>query len=187
MELKDWIELVKTTDLKKKQVKEAFKVAIEQNSAELAYELACLPPEETNRELAEKIVLNAKDPHFSYLFARDIPHANVKMHEKLCLKSKDLETAVDFARDIPTANVSAFEKIILDSQSAEYSYKFVEDVEGADVKYHQQNVINSRDEYYIKKFRDLDVAGIEKRTLSLALGRCAKIKKPATKEDTNEM
>ena len=174
-----WVELVKTTDLSQRKVLEAFKVAMKENNAELAYELACLPQEETNRELAEKIVLRSKNPHFCYLFARDIPNANVKMHEKVCLKSKDLDTAIDFARDIPNANIQSFEKLILDARDPKYSYMFVEDVEQANIKLHQDIIIYSRNEEYIKKLRNLDYDGINKRTLSLALGRCTRSKNSA--------
>ena len=193
MELKDWIELVDSGEkLTKKQVAEAFKVAVKENSAELAYKLALLPADVTNRGVAEKIVLKAKNPHVCYEFARDISGANIAENQKICLKSDDYETMIDFASDVPTADTKAFETIILAQQNPKYSYRFVCDVENANIKQHQKIVANSRNEEYIRKFRDLEYDGIDKRNLNLALGRAtreknAKVEKSSVKSNEKEL
>ena len=192
MELKDWIEFFDSDEkLTKKKVAEAFKVAVEKNSAELAYKLALLPEEITNRKVAEKIVLKAKNPYVCYEFARDIPNANISAHQKICLKSNDYEAMIGFASDVPDADTKAFETIILSLQNPEYSYRFVCDVESANIKQHQKIVANSRNEEYIKKFRDLEYDGINKRKLNLALGRAtrnknAKVEKSPVKSNEKE-
>ena len=193
MELKDWIELVDSGEkLTKKQVAEAFKVAVKENSAELAYKLALLPADVTNRGVAEKIVLKAKNPYVCYEFARDIPNANISAHQKICLKSNDYEAMIGFASDVPSADKKAFETIILSLQNPEYSYEYVHSVENANIKQHQKIVEASRSEEYIKKFRDLEYDGINKRKLNLALGRATrnknvKDKKSPVKSDEKEL
>ena len=62
MELKDWIEKAENEYLTKTELKNAMKVAEENNSAKLAYDLACI--EGADRKSAERIVLNAKDPKY---------------------------------------------------------------------------------------------------------------------------
>ena len=177
MSAKKWIEIVDSGEITKKQVVEAFQVALKENSAELAYKLALLPPDMTNRKVAEKIVLKAKNPYVCYEFARDIPGANVKAHEKICLESDDYNSMIEFASDVPNANTKAFETIILSLHNGDYSYRFLTSVTGASVSQHQKVITDSRDEKLIRLFGSLDIKGVNPKEISAALARCARSRK----------
>ena len=130
MEVKELVKLVQENGhaLSKKSLKDAVKFAKKCGDAELAYELACIIEGNERLEM-EKIVLKAQEPKFCYLFARDIPNANVKAHQSVILNKKSAEFSVEFASDISNVDVRALSNVVLESKNPEYAYKFALEVD----------------------------------------------------------
>ena len=178
MDLEKVIEKVENegTFLSKPYLNTAMLIAIQKHSAKLAYDLACVLEKQTDRKKMEKVVLEAKNPEYSYMFARDIAGADIKKHQEVVVESNDVEQAVNYASDIPGADVKTLEQIVLASENAKCLYEFAMSVENADIKALGKELVKTKDVDYIKKFED-NVENADMNLLRLARGRITKMKK----------
>lgn len=165
--------------LTKEYLKAAMQLAKQKNSAELAYELACVLDGKDRRKM-EIVVLAQNNPEFSYKFARDIPGAELKRHQNVIIRAKNAEYALDYAVDIPGANIKKLQSIVLESENPEYLFEFAYGAPGADIKALETELIKTKDVEYIKKFEEnVDDANV--RALRLARGRITKMAKKLPK------
>jgi hypothetical protein len=96
----------------------------------------CFNNKETaNIKAHEKVILNSKDPHYCYLFARDIYNANIKGHEKIILDSRNTYYCYLFARDIFNSNKDSLFKTILESKDLDYIKHFYDNIDFDKAKY----------------------------------------------------
>jgi len=72
----------------------------------------------------EKMVLECKTS-WCYHFARYIPGANIKAHEQVILEIKDPLFSYCFAKDIPEANIEEHFKVILNSGDKKWLNYFI--------------------------------------------------------------
>jgi hypothetical protein len=93
----------------------------------------------------EQEVINSKDPRKSYLFAKDVPGANIQELQKVVLSS--FPYSYFFAKDVPGANIQELQKVILSSPY--YSYLFAKDVPGANIQELQKVVLNEPESSYL--------------------------------------
>ena len=180
------IEMVQSKgyDLPIETIRNYIELAKKEKNAELAYELACLvdvlsPKDKRDLELA---VIRAKDPKFSYLFARDIPGAHIRNHEQVIMDAKDLFYVCEFACDVFGARIEKLQQLIFDSKDPKYAYLFAYYVDRASVKKLETIVVESQDPTYIRKFM-YDIENSNKKILSLALGRISKSAKSRSFSD----
>ncbi len=119
----------------------------------------------------EKVILDAKDPSYSLVFAKETKNADIQAHQKVIMEYgsmryirsfasvegadiKSLEDVVlkrgtlddikDFAMMVPGVNISAFQQKIIDSKNAEACFFFAWDVKGADIKALEKVVLESK-------------------------------------------
>jgi len=69
----------------------------------------------------EDIVLSFKNPIYSFLFALQVPEANIQLHEQVVLNSKNDGLCCEFAEHVPGANIEEHFKLILNSGN-KYSF-----------------------------------------------------------------
>ncbi len=181
MDLTNLIDSVKneSAEMSTLSIKRAINIAIAESSPELAYELACIVDNgviknvERLRMDLEKVVIKSKNPEFAYLYARDIPGANIEMLEKVVLDAKNPYYSCEFASDIPNANTQKHQEIVIKSKDVQMAYRFALYVDNADLGPLENMVIKSQDPKLIYKFRET-VVNANTRKLNLAL---AKLKK----------
>ena len=156
-------------DLSKIFFKNAVELAKKEKSAELAYELALVADNGKNanvekiREELCKVVEESNNPKFSYLYARDIPKANIPALQKVVEESNDAESAINFASDIYNIDITKLQQIVLDSKNPKYAYQFAKYVEKADVKSMEDIVVKSKDIKLIENFaKDVDGANTKR-------------------------
>lgn len=129
--------------------KSAMDLAKKENSAKLAYELALVADNGKNKDVKNiwaelgKIVESSKNPEFAYLYARDIPNANIPALQKVVENSKNAEYAVEFASDIYGIDITNLQQIVLDSKDPKYAYRFAKYVDNADTKSLKNIVLKS--------------------------------------------
>ena len=149
--------------------KSAMELAKKEKSAELAYELALVADNGKNtnvekiREELCKVVEESNNPKFAYLYARDIPKANIPALQKVVEESKDAECATNFAADIYNIDITKLQQIVLDSKNPKYAYQFAKYVEKADVKSLEDIVAKSKDIKLIEDFvKDVEGANTKR-------------------------
>ena len=77
---------------------------------------------------------------------------NVKENEQIVLQSKNLHWSYHFAKNIKGANIKAHEQIILEFKKPSCCCWFARDVFGANIEEHFKVIINSRDKYWFNYF-----------------------------------
>lgn len=113
----------------------------------------------------EEVVLEAGKPRYNYLFAFNVPRANIKAHEQKVIESGDPECCYLFARFIKGADIKALEKAVLAARNPKWCYFFARYIPGADIKAHEYVVIKSKSaEFNIKFARDIPGARIKKHS-----------------------
>ena len=176
MDLTNLIDSVKNkkTRLSTLSIKRAINIAIAEGSPELAYELACIVDNgviknvEKLRKDLEIVVIKSKNPEFAYLYARDIPGANINVLEKVVLEAKNPYYSCEFASDIPNANIDKHQNVVINSKDAQTAYRFALYVEKADIKTLENIVIKSQDAKLIFNFREnIEYANVKKLNLAL--------------------
>ena len=184
IDFNDLIELVKSTELTATQVKKALRVAERVKSAELAYEIAC--NEEVGRKRAEEIVLKIANPKFNYLFARDIPNANVNAHQNVLISRKAYSELCDFAGDVADADVFGIMDIILATKNPELAYKFAKCV---DLHFFIKNRLIKKDAKLQKMIDSDEFKNAKKnfKTKSTILGKQMRAELKTNSERKNEI
>ena len=150
-----------------------FKIAMElakkENSAELAYELALIVENGKNKDIENKraelckVVVNSQNPKFAYLYARDIPKADIQSLQKVVEVSKNAEYATEFAADIYGIDITNLQQVVLESKEPNFAYRFAKYVENCDVKSLENIVAKSKDIELIQKFvNDIEGANVKR-------------------------
>ncbi len=123
-------------------------IICEKCTAEQIYRIANLGLKSTNIKKLANAIIARKDPKYNYMFAKDIPGADIRAHAQAIIESKDSEYNYMFAKDIPGADIKAHAQAIIESKDPLYNYKFAKDIPGADIKAHAQAIIESKDPLY---------------------------------------
>ena len=94
---------------------------------------------------------------FNYLFAKDIPGANIKVQEQAVLKCRNPEFSYQFVKDIPGADMESHQKVIIENGISavgynKYIYLFAANIPGADIKALAAQMNRAYDEHYICLF-----------------------------------
>ena len=76
----------------------------------------------------EKIVLECKNLHWSYFFAKNIKGADIKAHERVILEFKNPQYSCYFAANIPGANIEEHFKVIYNSGDKYWLNRFIKEV-----------------------------------------------------------
>ena len=106
-------------------------------------------------------IIKSKSPYWNYLFARNIPVANVSEHEKIIKESYNYKYIIEFARGVHGANVRELGRIIANNADPYWNYIFARYVPGANIKAHAKTVIDSGNIEINYKF-SRDIIGTDK-------------------------
>lgn len=173
MESNLYLEKVKEKGhkLSKLFIKSAVDIAKKEVSAELAYELALIVDngrtkdvDKVRKELCD-VVVKSNNPKFAYLYARDIPKADIPALQTIVENSENPEYATEFASDISGIDITKLQSIVVSSKNAFYAYRFAKYVDNADVKSLENVVAKSEDVNIIENFMN-DIDGVNNRRLN---------------------
>ena len=95
----------------------------------------------------EKIILECKDPEYSYKFSSNIKGADIKAHERVVIESKNPEYCYLFAKDIEDADIEALQEVVIRSKNPKYCYLFALNVKGADIE-RLRKIVMKKDKGY---------------------------------------
>ena len=111
----------------------------EECTAEQIYKIAKLSLRSTSIKKLANAIIARKDPLDNFIFADEIPGADVLAHGQAIIESKDPKWNYVFARDIPGAVISAHGQAVIESKDPEYNYMFAK-IKGVDVLAHAQAI-----------------------------------------------
>jgi hypothetical protein len=97
----------------------------------------------------QKVILDNKDPKYAFMFARHIPHADIKALQNLVVKSKKIKYITHFACFVESADHSILEKIIIDSNKVKYAHMYLKHVKQAKVSKFKQVILASGKPRYL--------------------------------------
>ena len=89
-----------------------------------------LRQENIPKNVTEDHIISYHNAELSFLYAYQVPGANIQAHAKVVLESKDLEWNTMFASKVIGADKEAHAKVVIDSKNLEKIYWFAIDVEG---------------------------------------------------------
>lgn len=120
---------------------------IQENDSALAYFFACEFPYKRYR--MQKIILDNKDPKYSYLFAQNIENADIKALQKIVIDSKKIKYICRFACFVENADVKPLEKLIIKSKNVKYAHMYIKHVKGADINNFKKLILESKKPRYL--------------------------------------
>lgn len=127
-------------------------------------------------EKLQNEIIVANDSALAYFFTTEFSYNPHKM-QKIILDNKDAKYAFLFAQNIPNADIKALQKIVIGSREIKYIYKFACFVKGADRKKLQAIILKSKNVKgahtllknvrgtKVKKFKDIILASGRPRYL----------------------
>lgn len=102
----------------------------------------------------QKLILDQKDAKYAFVFARDIPNADIKALQNVVISSKELKYICNFACFVEGADHKRLEKIITsaildDPRNTQYAHKLLKNVDGSNVKKFKDIIIASKRPRYL--------------------------------------
>lgn len=96
----------------------------------------------------EKIILVTNDNYLLFLFAKDIPGADVKKLGEAIMKNGDPLYNYYFAKWVPNADTKGHKEVVIQSGNPEYNFWFPIGIEKSDIKRHQEAILKSGNPEY---------------------------------------
>jgi len=137
---------------------------IKTHDSALAYFFACEYDYKPYR--MQQVIVDNKDPKYSYLFAQDIRNADVRALQKIVVESNKTKYICKFACFVRGADVKPLESLIIKSKNVKYAHMYIKHIQSADVNKFKDIIIASKKPRYLfelaKHIRDIkDLALIE--------------------------
>lgn len=99
--------------------------------------------------LMQKVVLDKKDAKYAFIFAQNVPNADVKALQNIVIDSKKIKYITKFACFVKQADRKQLESIIVKSKNVKYAHMFLKHVKGADASKFKTIIINSGKPRYL--------------------------------------
>jgi len=120
---------------------------IKENDSALAYFFACEFPYKRFR--MQKIILDNKDPKYSYLFAQNIDNADIFALQKVVINAKNIKYICKFACFVERADIKLLENLILKCRHVKYAHMYLKHVKTADVNKFKEIILESKKPRYL--------------------------------------
>ena len=120
---------------------------IETNDSALAYFFTCEYPYKPYR--MQKVILDNKDPKYSYLFAQNIRNADIKALQKIVVDSKKTKYICKFACFVQGSDLKPLEALIIKSKNVKYAHMYIKHIENANINKFKEIIISSKKPRYL--------------------------------------
>ena len=111
-------------------------------------------------ENMQKIIIKNKDYKYSYLFAKNIPEADVKKLQEIVIKSNKMDFVAKFACFVKNSNSNHIQKIIAKSQNTKAAYMLMRFFKKVNLSLFKDFIFKSKKPRYIfeycKKTKNID-------------------------------
>lgn len=101
------------------------------------------------RHKMQDVVLQAKNPKYAFIFAQNIPNADIQALQDVIIKSKNMTYITKFACFVPDADKKKIECLILKEGTARCAHMFIKHIDDIDFPKFKQIIFKSQKPRYL--------------------------------------